>query len=95
MRKQVTDFGIKQGKRFRQPKNVLHDYQTIANQTTNAQSVWEKALLDENKRRSLAPEYSYKPDTSLLTNQFGVASTSLSNYSQSKFKLDQLHIIGV
>ncbi len=93
--RKTTFLGIRQGKRRRNPANVLNSYKVIADQTTNAQSVWEKSLLEENEKQKLPIEYSTKPDTSLLTNQFGVANTSFNNFTKSKYKLDKLHVRGV
>ena len=50
-------FAIKQGKRRRHPDRVLSQYAQIVKETTNADSVWEKALMHEQERVEVPEEY--------------------------------------
>ena len=95
IKRKNTGLAIKQGVRRRHPDHVLHQFQTISSQTEKAESVWEKALVNEDERVHLDKEYRWNPDTSLMSNQMGVVKTALDNYAKSKYKLEQTHIVGV
>ena len=74
---------------------MLNQFSAIKHGTTQAQTKWEKSLLDEDERVKLDDEYKWTPDTSLMTNQMGVVRTALENFTKSKGKLKNTHIIGV
>ena len=88
-------FSIRQGVRRRHPNKVLNQYATVAKETKNANSVWEKALMDENERATLDKEYEWHGDGRLMANQMGVVKLALDNYEKSKYKLERAHIVGV
>lgn len=85
-------FQIKQGKRRRHPDTVLAQFATIKKETTNANSVWEQALLHEQARIEVPAEYKASAD-GMVANQMGLATTALENYTKSKGKLER--IVGV
>lgn len=86
-------FQIRQGKRRRHPDRLLNQYQTIKEETTNANSAWEKALLHEQKRIEVPTEYKAK-DSGMVANQLGLVTTALNNYMKSKYKLERVAPVG-
>lgn len=93
--KRSRGFDIKQGIRRRHPKQTLSQFKAITNDTEKAESVWEKAFEDEEKRATVDQQYSWNGNTSLMTNQMGVVTAALDNYKQSKGKLERVTIVGV
>jgi len=92
-RKSNLTFQIKQGKRRRHPDTVLNQFQTIVKQTSNASSAWEKALMHEQQRILIPPEYKAK-DEGMVANQVGVVTTALDNYVKSKAKFERVSPVG-
>ena len=88
-------FEIQQGIRMRHPDRVLHQYAAAVAGTENPESLWEKALMHEQKRTEMPKEYRPEDDTKMLTNQLGIVTTALDNYDNSKYKLERTHMIGV
>ena len=79
-------FSIKQGVRRRHPNRVLHQFQQVALETSNAETSWEKALMHEQTRTTIPEEYKAK-DSDMLVNQMGLVTTALDNFKKSKEKL--------
>lgn len=87
-------FNIVQGRRRRHPKRVLQQHKAIDEQTENAESVWEKALLHDQERIGLSEEYKPK-DHELVANQMGLVQTALTNFGRSKGRFTKTNIVGV
>lgn len=86
-------FQIKQGKRRRHPDRVLHQFQVIKQETEHAESAWEQALLHEQERTEVPMEYKTK-DGGMVSNQMGLVTTALDNYTRSKGKLERVTPVG-
>lgn len=89
-------FSIKQGIRRRHPNETLSRFQAITGQTEKAESVWEKAFQDEEKRPQLDKQYKWNnKEAALMTNQMGVVEHALDSFKRSKGKLERTTIVGV
>lgn len=86
-------FQISQGKRRRHPDRVLNQFQTIKDETSNANSAWEKALLHDQQRIEIPQEYRAR-DNGMVANQMGLVTTALDNYTKSKHKLERVAPVG-
>lgn len=86
-------FQIKQGRRRRHPDRVLAQFEQIVEETTNAESAWEKALLHEQERTAIPQEYVAK-DNGMVANQVGLITTALDNYARSKGKFERVAPVG-
>jgi len=94
MRAETRAFNIKQGVRRRHPNQVLAQFNQIMEETSNANSAWEKALMHEQERVEIPEEYKIK-DSEMLTNQTGLVTTALDNYHKSKGKFTRTQLSGV
>ena len=81
-------FAIRQGVRRRHPDRVLAQFASIVEETSNAQSAWEKALMHEQQRTEVPEEYKAK-DEEMLANQVGIVTTALDNFKNSKSKFER------
>jgi hypothetical protein len=88
-------FYIRQGVRRRHPEHVLNNFKAIADTTTASESTWEKALTQENERVMIDPDYKPKADADLMATQLGLVTPALSNFANSKYKLEQTMLVGV
>lgn len=86
-------FAIKQGVRRRHPDRVLAQFAAIVDQTSNAQSAWEKALMHEQQRVEVPEEYKAK-DAEMISNQVGLVTTALDNFAKSKSKFERVYSMG-
>jgi len=93
MNAQNRQLQIKQGKRRRHPDRVLHQFQVIKQETDSANSVWEQALLHEQERTEIPMDYKTK-DGGMVSNQMGLVTTALDNYTRSKGKLERVTPVG-
>jgi hypothetical protein len=91
--KATRQLGITQGRRRRHPHRVLAQFDTITNQTNNASSAWEKALMHEQQRVEVPQEYK-ATDGGMVANQVGVITTALDNYTKSKGKFTRVTPVG-
>jgi len=87
-------FNISQGKRRRHPDLVLHQHAALNRDTHSAETVWEKALLHDDKRAELPQEYKPK-ESGMVANQMGLVTTALQNFANSKAKLTREQPTGV
>lgn len=87
-------FSIQQGVRRRHPERVLSQYAGISKETSNAESVWEKALMHEQARVEIPEEFKAQ-DAEMGVNQMGLVTTALDNYTRSKGKFARQFISGV
>ena len=88
---------IRQGIHRRHPRTVLNQYQGVQSTTENAESVWEQALMQEQKRQGLDKIFASDGggDVDMMVNQMGLVQTALKNYENSKYKLERSHMVGV
>ena len=86
-------FQIKQGRRRRHPDRILAQFKTIVDQTENASSAWEKALMHEQQRTEVPMEYKAK-DSGMVANQVGLVTTALDNFMKSKNKFERVAPVG-
>jgi hypothetical protein len=87
-------FAIKQGVRRRHPDRVLAQFAAIVDQTSNAESAWEKAILHEQQRREVPSDYKVG-EREMIANQTGLVTTALDNYMRSKGKFERTVLAGV
>ena len=73
---------------------VLSNFSTITNQTSNAESLWEKALMEDQERVEIPTEFK-ATDAHMMVNQMGLAKTALDNFTKSKGKFNRQYISGV
>jgi len=85
---------ISQGKRQRQGTDLLNWYAAAAYRPDNVRSYWQKALDAEHDRHELPDTYKDYEDNP-TTNQYGLVSTSVKNYSQSRRRLSDYVAVGV
>jgi hypothetical protein len=86
-------FQIKQGRRRRHPDRVLAQFKQIVDQTENASSAWEKALMHEQQRVEVPQEYKAN-DSGMVANQVGLVTTALDNFMKSKSKFERVAPVG-
>jgi hypothetical protein len=86
-------FQIKQGRRRRHPDRVLAQFKQIVDQTENASSAWEKALMHEQQRTEVPTDYKAK-DSGMVANQVGLVTTALDNFMKSKNKFERVAPVG-
>jgi hypothetical protein len=86
-------FQIKQGRRRRHPDRVLAQFKQIVDQTENASSAWEKALMHEQQRVEVPQEYK-AGDSGMVANQVGLVTTALDNFMKSKSKFERVAPVG-
>lgn len=85
---------ISQGKRQRKPQDLLNWYAASAYRPDNVTSYWQKALDAEHDRYELPDAYQEYEDNP-TTNQYGLVSTAVKNYSQSRRRLSDYVAVGV
>ena len=90
----TRQFQIRQGIRRKHPLKVLSNFSTITNQTSNAESLWEKALMEDQERVEIPTEYK-ATDAHMMVNQMGLAKTALDNFTKSKGKFNRQYISGI
>lgn len=86
---------IKQGTRYRHPDQVLNNFKGVTSTTSESASLWEKALVDSDKKLGLPKEFQVSGDSDGMVNQMGIVSVALDNYKASKQKFSRLHLINV
>jgi len=94
MRAENRAFQIKQGVRRRHPERVLSQFKAIVEETSNANSAWEKALMHEQERVEIPEEYKVSGGD-MMTQQTGLVTTALDNFMKSKSKFERMHAAGV
>lgn len=67
----------------------------MANSVTQTQDHWTKAMAEGNERVPLDRVYVGNKDEKYSTNQMGLVTTALENYTNSKFKMERMHPVGV
>lgn len=90
----MRTLNIRQGLRRRHPHSVLANFKAITQETTNAESAWERAMMHEQERTTLPTEY-VPGDGGMMTNQIGLVTTALDNYKQSKGKFQRTTLVGI
>jgi hypothetical protein len=85
---------ISQGRRQRDPNDMLNWYAASAYRPQNVTSYWQKALDAEHDRYELPDSYQEYEDNP-TTNQYGLVSTAVKNYSQSRRRLSDYVAVGV
>ena len=85
---------ISQGKRQRKPSDLLNWYAAAAYRPENVTSFWQKALDAEHDRYELPDVYEEYNDNP-TTSQYGLVSTSVKNYAQSRRRLSDFVAVGV
>jgi hypothetical protein len=94
LRAEAKAFGIRQGFRRRDGNKVLENFQTIRSTTTHSGAMWEDALNFERDTLPM-PDYAKdRGDTGQMANQMGLVETAAANFTNSKNKLSQLHLVG-
>jgi hypothetical protein len=92
----ATKFGIKQGLRRRHPEHVLHQYREETGQNNvKAFDQWTQGMQENNERTPVDGVYRAEKDDRFWSNQMGLVTTALENYTNSKFKLERMHPVGV
>ena len=86
---------MRQGRRRRNPKHLLNQHLAIKRGTKNINSKWEEALMADHDREQISKEYKKIPELGLLMNQVGLVATANKNFTKSKNKLSDTHLIGV
>lgn len=83
---------IVQGRHYRHPQRVLHNFGTINKDTEHAESVWEQAMQQEEGRTDLP--LTYKPSGhSMVANQLGVTELADKNFASKKNKLSHFNSV--
>lgn len=85
---------ISQGRRQRDKSDLLNWYAASAYRPQNVQSFWQKALDAEHDRYELPESYAEYNDNP-TTNQYGLVSTAMKNYTQSRRRLSDFVAVGV
>ena len=92
----ATNLAIKQGKRQRHPDYVLHQFREDSGQADpKAFDQWTKGMQEDNERVPLDKVYTAGKDERFWSNQMGLVTTALENYTKSKYKLERMHPVGV
>ena len=87
---------IKQGVRRRHPEHVLHQYREETGQNNvKAFDQWTQGMQQDNDRVPLDRVYTGDKDDRFWANQMGLVTTALENYTNSEFKLERMHPVGV
>lgn len=86
---------ISQGKRQRKPNDLLNWYAASAYRPDHVQSFWQKALDAEHDRYQLPDVYADYNSENPTSNQYGLVSTALRNYSASRRRLSDHVAVGV
>ena len=71
----------------------MAQFKLIVDQTENASSAWEKALMHEQQRTEVPQEYKAK-DSGMVANQVGLVTTALDNFMKSKNKFERVAPVG-
>ena len=90
----ARQFFITQGKRKRPPEMSLNWYAASAYRPENVTSYWQKAMDAEHDRHELPDVYSDYYDNP-TTNQYGLVSTAVKNFSKSRRRLSDYVAVGV
>jgi hypothetical protein len=85
---------IKQGKRLRNPNNMLATYAASQIKPDNVKSEWQKALDMEHKRHQIPDIYKDYKETPIAS-QMGLAQTAMRNYKSSRNRLRDITPVGV
>lgn len=86
---------IKQGTRYRHPNQVLNNFKGVTSTSSQSASLWEKSLIDSDKRVGIPKEFQVSGDSDGMVNQMGIVSVALDNYKASKQKFSRLHLVNV
>lgn len=84
------NFQIRQGTRRRHPLRVLQQYDGVYNTTSDAESMWEQALVHAHERVGIDDIYQPKGDVSMLNSQLGLVQASNVNSKKSTMKLESI-----